>query len=897
MGHNNMRELRFIHWNANGIKNHIDELEDLLLSQRIHVAMISETHLTANKKIKMKNYNMIRNDRPNGQAAGGTALLINNRLKFTELPVAQLLSLEASAIKIEAFENQDLIVVAVYNRPGNRIEPTDLKTILNTGLPTIAAGDLNCKHMDWGCNSSNPNGNILRKALEDENWMLHAPDGPTHLPMQINHTPDILDIALTNNVLLGMEQLVLNRLNSDHLPVLLKLRGNTLNDISKSRTSLNWSRLKESIGNIDISIPRTATIQSIDNHTASITEHIQIKIKSCEETKIIKGNKSEISEVTRDLIKIRNRIRKEYQRTFNPALKVEINALQREIKHSIREQKKRNWEDFTENLVSTDNSLWRVAKKLKGSDFLMPPLTTDSGVATSDEEKAEAIADSLEQQFTPHPTTDQARVDNIEAEVRNYLSNPPREEIPPTDIDEVKQIIHDLASNKAPGSDGVTNKVIKILPDNLILHIVWIFNACLNISYFPTAWKSANIISVPKAGKNLRLPNSYRPISLLPTLGKMLEKILLNRIMPIVERSHLLPDEQFGFRPGHDTTLQVLRLVEKIAAGFASRCDTAVVLMDVGRAFDSIWLEGLIYKLAKILPDAYVHLVWSFLQSRNFCCKVNGKQSSARLQRAGTPQGALLSPTLYALYTRDIPLMDGVMVSTYADDTAVTFTSENPTQLQDTLQRYLDSLLEWAEAWRIRYNPEKTEAVYCTQRRAIPRLQLTLGNAEIAWKSSAKYLGIYIDRRLTWKTHIEKACNKGKAALNLLSSLLCGRSKLPLESKRLLYTAIIRPAIMYGCEIWGSAAQTNLAQIQTTQNKVLRVITDAPFYVRNSILHADLQIEPIKTEVIDRARKLYERAAVSTNPQVSNLGRQNPLQVRKSPQLIISDQYLQQWQY
>lgn len=241
--------------------------------------------------------------------------------------------------------------------------------------------------------------------------------------------------------------------------------------------------------------------------------------------------------------------------------------------------------------------------------------------------------------------------------------------------------------------------------------------------------------------------------------------------------------------------------------------------------------------------------------------------------------------------------MEGVLVSTYADDTAIACTSRDPGQLQATLQRYLNTLLAWAEEWRIQYNGEKTVAVCCTQKRTTPRIQLTLGTTEITWKNSARYLGVHIDQRLTWKTHIDKACNKGNAALNLLSSLLCGKSNLSLESKRLLYVAIIRPAMLYGCEIWGAAAQTNLAKIQTTQNKILRVITDAPYFVRNSILHADLQIEPIKTEIIHRASKLYERSAISTNPQVTNLGKQDPRQIRKSPQMIVSDYYLQQWQY
>jgi len=204
----------------------------------------------------------------------------------------------------------------------------------------------------------------------------------------------------------------------------------------------------------------------------------------------------------------------------------------------------------------------------------------------------------------------------------------------------------------------------------------------------------------------------YRPISLLPVLGKLLEKILLRRLERIVEDKKLLPNEQFGFRKGHDTVSQAIRLVEKIADGFSTAKDTAAVFLDVSRAFDSGWSAGLILKLKGILPHTYIAIIWSYLSNRTFRCRVNGAPSSKRPQRAGTLQGGLLSPLLYALATRDFPKMNGAMLNTYADDAAISVTSNNYGCIQTKLQMYLDELGEWARKWRFKFNAAKTCAVY-----------------------------------------------------------------------------------------------------------------------------------------------------------------------------------------
>lgn len=141
-------------------------------------------------------------------------------------------------------------------------------------------------------------------------------------------------------------------------------------------------------------------------------------------------------------------------------------------------------------------------------------------------------------------------------------------QLPQPTTEEVSKAISDLQNNKAPGPDKIANKVLKQLDENNKKFLTHLFNECLKKTCYPSQWKEAEVICLPKPGKNHKIPESYRPISLLNTVGKVFDKIVLARITDIINEKKILPDEQFGFRKSHDTVMQVLRLTEKIIKNF-----------------------------------------------------------------------------------------------------------------------------------------------------------------------------------------------------------------------------------------------------------------------------------------------------------------------------------------
>jgi len=211
------------------------------------------------------------------------------------------------------------------------------------------------------------------------------------------------------------------------------------------------------------------------------------------------------------------------------------------------------------------------------------------------------------------------------------------------------------------------------------------------------------VISKLKPGKDPALPSSYQPISLLDTIGKLFKKILLSRILHKVNVRGLLRNEQFGFRPRHSTSLQLARLFERITRNFGEKRLTDTVFLDVVKAFDTVWIEGLLYKLTLLnFPSYIVHTISSYLRGRTFEASFQTATSSRQGMQAGVAQGALISPVLFSLYVNNMPSPSHhVKLALYADDTAIITMSRKPTLLVSYLESYLNDLQQWLSEWRI----------------------------------------------------------------------------------------------------------------------------------------------------------------------------------------------------
>ena len=255
---------------------------------------------------------------------------------------------------------------------------------------------------------------------------------------------------------------------------------------------------------------------------------------------------------------------------------------------------------------------------------------------------------------------------------------------------EVTELIHRLNTRKAPGHDQISNKAIKELPVKGIALISTILNAILRLEYYPKTWKTSQITLIPKLGKPIHETSSFRPISVLPTLSKLFEKLLTNLLLPLIEDLKTLPDHQFGFRKQHSTIEQIHRITHNISQTLEKKKYCSAVFLDIQQAFDKVWHEGLLYKLKKVLPHTYYSILKSYLTNRQFMVKYADAITTTFPIEAGIPQGSVLGPLLFSIYTADLPISTGITIATFADDTTLLASHANPTTASSTLQRGLD---------------------------------------------------------------------------------------------------------------------------------------------------------------------------------------------------------------
>ena len=435
---------------------------------------------------------------------------------------------------------------------------------------------------------------------------------------------------------------------------------------------------------------------------------------------------------------------------------------------------------------------------------------------------------------------------------------------------EVHYFITQLKDKKTPGYDNINSKIIKELPIKAIRFLTIIINAVFHLNHFPSQWKVAQIILILKPGRISDHASSYRPISLLPIMSKICQKIILKRLNKIINVKKLIPDHQFGFRNHYTTIEQVNRLTFKIREAIENKKYCTAAFLDVEKAFDKVWHKGLLKKLKRIFPKNLYKLLKSYLTNRFFQVKINETLTNIFPIKAGVPQGSVLGPTLYLLYTADLPVAQDITAAMYADDTAILSINSCPKDASVQLQKYIDELQKWFRQWRIKINETKsTQITFALRKKTCP--PVTLNGKLIPQNNEVKYLGIHLDRRLTWRSHIWSKRKQLNLKFRKMYWLLGRNSQLTLENKILIYTSILKPIWTYGIELWGTSANSNIEIIERFQSKILRNIVNAPWFVPNNIIRNDLKIPTVKEEILTHYNRYYKRLFEHPNQLASEL--------------------------
>lgn len=848
-------KLNILYWNANGLTDKIHELHHFMDAHFIHIACIQETFLKPTIRLASNpDYFTYRLDRMTA-SKGGVAIIVHKTIPHALLSSLNQKYVETIGVAVKLSTGEWINIYSLYvpgtsdNASINNHLTNDITKITQTRRSFFACGDFNARHRDWNCVRANRAGTLLHDDMNRKNYFIDYPNEPTHVPVDQHKQPSTIDLILTNK-LHDYSTPETTELASDHRAITFTINAqtdaHTATHLNHDYANADWEKFKAIIHrNINATILNPELIETtaqVDAHIeklASLIHHAQnksIPLKSRSSYKLDLPD-SLISE-----IKIKNAIKRNWQRTRNPQLKSEVNLRERVIKHKIDQLKNENWAHKLSSIKKGDNRTWKTAKFLRKRNQVMPPLKIPSHTLLTKEEKSNAIADEFEANHrNPRETHDPQFTILVNERAREFLKRPP-DDIPtrPTDTDEIEPLLSSLKNQKSPGPDKISNRLIKKLPKRGVVYIAFIINSCLKLNYFPATWKSASVIPVPKPNKCPSNPSSYRPISLLSAVSKLLERVILSRIQDHLEENKIIPDIQHGFRKNHSTTHQLHRVIQSARNGLVNKQSTGMITLDIEKAFDRIWHNGLIYKMIDLkFPSSIIRITNSFLSERTFVVNVNGANSTPRPIPAGVPQGAVLSPTLYNIYTHDIPQGSTYSTALFADDTAFYKSSHELRPIICHLQKAAGKIEEYFDKWKININNQKTSALFITKRktREIPVGPIRIFNNDVAWDDHIRYLGVHIDTRMTFQHHIEQAVHKATVATKILYPLINRKSRLNTENKLQIYKLAIRPILTYGIPALKEIAQCHITKLQKAQSKCLKMILDKPWFESTSTVH------------------------------------------------------------
>ncbi|GMH37763.1 hypothetical protein BSKO_05636 [Bryopsis sp. KO-2023] len=323
----------------------------------------------------------------------------------------------------------------------------------------------------------------------------------------------------------------------------------------------------------------------------------------------------------------------------------------------------------------------------------------------------------------------------------------------------------------------------------------------------PSCFKLGNVLPIAKTVPASGDPAKYRPITLLSVPGKVLESLMKGRIMRWLVDQDSLADSQHGFRKGRSSPKVLWELSDKWSVSQRNKLRTLAVSLDISKAYDMIWLPGLLLKMARLkFPRYIIKWVADFVSARQIRVRAGVGEASRGLT-FGLPQGSPLSPVLFLIYINDLLLAleaTGVTVRAFADDILLTTSGAHMGPLEERMNLALKIVETWSAEWRVTFNPTKCCAMEISRKRTKVPLQLWLRGALIPQVTEMRYLGVIFNHKLAWSDHVDSVFKKGKKWLGTVRKLVRRQFGCHPNIMQIFANTCLVPKLFYACESWAS---------------------------------------------------------------------------------------------
>ena len=478
------------------------------------------------------------------------------------------------------------------------------------------------------------------------------------------------------------------------------------------------------------------------------------------------------------------------------------------------------------NTSSNKRSYWSIIKKLLGNKFAftIPPLEDGGNIVSSNNGKARLFLNKFIEKFHHNYIDRELPICPLKTELQLNVID--------IDKEKVHKIIMGLDISKSCGNDLISNRMLKLVVDSIDQPLYLLFSKILQSGHFPDIWKLGTLIPIFKNKGSRNQVSNYRPVTLLNTLPKILERIIYDSVSQHVIRNDLLYSNQSGFLRGHDTQKQLMQIVHMIKSNANLGMETRGVFLDMEGAFDCIPHFLLLHKLKSFgIGPELIKLVNSYLTNRKLRTKVDDNVYSEWSEigdiNSGVPQGSILGPLLFLLYIDDLSeVVENCVLFLYADDSSLFLPvhySQDVLNASNLIQNDLNHMEIWAQKWKMKFKASKSvEVIFGTKRGPRNHPPVSLNNELITLKSSHKHLGAILDNKLNLSEHINRLVDKCNTMLNPLKSLSSILTSKHLEQ---IFMSFILPHLEYGSLLFPCARQCDIDKLDRVQYRAALLVS------------------------------------------------------------------------